>query len=646
MLLIALGFLLLFALFIPALLGSTGTNLSVSGTLSVQRNELFAAEAGLRTRVEAIRQSRTTAVYGQSCGPTAVGTFNGEQVRVQCAPQPSSGDTALTRPPYALLALPSLGSSLEGITDQPTVGGGGGTSDVYVGGDIASNGKIEHVANGAVSHFYVSGTARGHSCVGGNIDDPATNGNVCSVVATNFPDPGASSSGYAKTGGFPAALDPAATCLANATRFAPGYYTHMPSAPGGCASKPWWFGPGLYYFDFVTGAHVLDLTARTVVAGTPNLANFNPTSGSAAPVMPGSCKVDGDIFSTPANGVEWVFGADTVLTVGSSGKVELCPTTSTTAQEISIRGYGAAGEAAPAPTTTTEHPTANVQTPNTAYVSGPSDTGPSAYAIDGITANSAVGSNSTSMITLKTIQDIPAGASVATMVLKIKHQETYTGTGAAPAISAVVHYGATSATVGVGCGSNQLCRSSTSRLDSFDITAPYLASGSTIPAVSVDFGVDSPRNTTTNEALDGVELDVTYVSSGAFRLQSGCAILPVGTAGQCDTVSNDPGALLYVQGTVYAPLGRVDITTASGDPVQLNRGVIARDIRGAIHPGNGSANPFGIGRPKRLALLTAEVSTDGVHWTPRLESLVRFDDNIATGTTRGRVTYISWHVLR
>jgi hypothetical protein len=646
-LVVALAFLLLFALFIPALLGSTQTGISVSQSLNTQRRDIYAAEAGLRTNVEALRNSRTTAVYNQPCGPTVVGTFNGVQVRVRCDPQPSSGDSGLTRPPFALLALPHVDSTTEGVTDTPTVGGGGGTSDVYVGGDVSSNGFIKRAANSASGHFYISGTAEGHSCVGGNIDDPATGNNVCTVVSTVFADPGLTNTGYAKSGGFPAATDPAAICMTNAAKFLPGYYTHMPSAPGACASKTWWFSPGLYYFDFTSGTHVLDLSSQTVVTGTPNPTNYDPASGSAAPVMPGSCKVDGDL--PPYTGTEWIFGADTVLNVGAAAKIELCPTVSDTSQEISLRGYGAAGDAPSGVTTVTDNPTSNTQSPSTAYKVAAVDTGPNAYAIGGALATGVVNSSSSSDITMSGFPDVPTNAVVTKAVLRIKHQETSSGTGNPPTIGATVVYktGTAGTDVPLGCATGQLCASSTQRLDTVDVTAGYQSTnGASVSQMTVDFGVNSPRNTVTTEALDGIELDITYAPSGVFRLQTGCTVLPVGAAGQCDTLSNDPGAQLYVQGTIYAPLGRIDIATASGDPVQLNRGVIARDIIGAIHPGNGSANPFGIGRPDRLALLTAEVSTNGVDWTPTIESLVRFDDNVATSTTRGRVTYLSWHVIR
>jgi hypothetical protein len=253
---------------------------------------------------------------------------------------------------------------------------------------------------------------------------------------------------------------------------------------------------------------------------------------------------------------------------------------------------------------------------------------------------------------VSTFDSLPANASVEKVLLRIKHGETYAAPGVAPTLTATVTYADGSTTTvpvgAVNCASGSFCTSSTGavREDTLDVTQAYLASTATnVPAVRVTFQVTAKATPTTVEALDGIALDVTYAPSGGFRRQSGCAVLPISSDNHCDTVTNSAGGSLFVQGTVDTPLGRVNITTATGDPVQFNRGVIARDIVGAIHPGNGQANPFGLGRPTRLAVLTAEVLRDGV-WRPTITSMVRLDDSIAAGTTRGRVTYISWRVIR
>ena len=101
---------------------------------------------------------------------------------------------------------------------------------------------------------------------------------------------------------------------------------------------------------------------------------------------------------------------------------------------------------------------------------------------------------------------------------------------------------------------------------------------------------------------------------------------------------------MFVQGTVYTPLTRVDITTGTADTVQFNRGIIARDIVAEIKPGNGSSHSFGLGEADRLVLLTVDVQINGT-WTPRLQSLVSIKDSDFS-TPGLKVTYLSWNDLR
>jgi hypothetical protein len=639
-LLLALAFLLLFALFIPALLGSTNTNISVSSTLDTQRKQVYAAESGLRTDVEILRNDRTAARYvnGADCGTTSPQAFNGYSVRVTCAAQPSSGENSLTRPQYALLALPPVTrAATEGVADSPTNGGGGGNAKIYVGGSVASNGIVERVGNSSSGRFVISGGAQGRSCVHASTIVDLGDNPDCTPVATVFTDPGPANATFTSMPTFPAATNPPVTCIANAAKLLPGYYTQMPVS--GCGTKPWWFSPGAYYFDFTTGTHVLNLNGKTVVAGTPNPANYDPLTAGVGPSLPGSCKTDVNL--PPYTGTELVFGADTVMDVGS-GSIELCPDVSFTTQEISILGYGAGGLASTGVTTSTRQPTANSQAPAASYA-----TPTNAYAIDGTNAVSvSIASGATKTITLSAFQAPPANASVEKVLLRIKHSEA-SSSGSATLAGTATYADATTTTFAVGCAANELCVSSIPREDQLDVTDAYLAAASTsIPAVSVAFSVKSPSGATTVESLDGIDLDVTYAPIGGYRRQSGCATLPVTNASECNTLGNANGGMLFVQGTVYASLGRVDITTASsGDPVQLERGVIARDIAGSIHPGGGAANLFGIGIAQRAALLTAQVLING-SWKSTISSLVTFDDNVALGTTRASVKFLSWRVIR
>lgn len=620
-LVLTLFFLITVGFIVTGLLNFSLTSLSTSTALLDQRKQVYAAEGGLYSAVQTIRGTANLGAENAACAtvntPSAI---NGFATRVTCVPQPGSGVTALNRPKYALLALPASGSLTEGVSDSPTNGAGGGNSKVYIGASVASNGIVERVANSASGAFVIDGTAVARSaCLGSNIESVAGVSN-CTTTGTDFADPGlANPTGYALAGGFPAATDPAATCLTNAAKFVPGWYTSAPAAPAACAAKPYWFSPGLYYFDFTgAGSHLWTVNNR-VVGGTPDPARYDPTTGSAL-AMPGSCKTETDV--PPYPGVQFVFGADTTLAIGASGEVELCPTPSATNQQIAVYGYGAMGQASTGVTTSTRNP---VSTTSATFLL-PNN----AQAIDGSVATRTWVTGSTSTLTASGFAALPGGASIEKVLLRVKHSET-----------AAVSTLATTVT-GVPAGTLTLTKSPALHEDALDVTAALQQSGTALSAISVAFSATSTGGATAT--LDGIALDVTYAPSGGFREQTGCALTPVTAVSQCDTLSTTPGSTLYLQGTVYAPLGRVDVVTADGDPVQLNRGLIARDIVAEIHPGNGASHAFGLGRPDRLVLLTASVQV-GATWVPRVESLVALNDNVV-GTPGSSVRVVSWRALR
>lgn len=629
-LVIALVFLIAMGLLISGLLDYSLTSFSTSNALQDQRGQVYAAEGALYSAVQSVRGTANLGAENQSCPdiPTAV-SINGYPTRVHCSPQAGSGSTATNRPQFALLALPASGSTVEGVSDAPTNGSGGGTSDVYVGSKIASNGFIDEAGNGASGKFYINGSAvaRG-ACMGQVVSTPA-----CTTTSTNFTDPG-----YTLPSGGAPGTPAAAQCLTNAVEFFPGTYSSAPTAPGGC-NKPWWFSPGNYYFDFTSaGSHAWDLTGRTVVGGTANPKNFSPTSGSAAPTMPGSCKTEVDL--PPNQGVEWVFGGDTTLTTGT-GSLELCANPATSTQQIAIFGVGGSGAPGASSITATSNPTVAV---------GPlfSNTG-NALAIDGATANDTITKKTSSVLTTSSFSAIslPAGAAVQSATLTIAHMEDASTNFAS--LSALVTSGTYSQSMTSSCATNQLCLSNGSiRTDTLDVTSAFTAHPTTFAtALSVAFTGNASNGHDGIESFDGAQLSVTYVPVGGYRAQSGCVTIALPAVGGCDFLSNASGGQMYIQGTVYAPLARVDVVTATADTVQLNRGVVARDIIAEIHPGNGSSHAFSLGDADRLVLMTVDVQVNGT-WVPRLRSLVAIIDGASSGSfTPGvSVNYLSWEDLR
>jgi hypothetical protein len=102
------------------------------------------------------------------------------------------------------------------------------------------------------------------------------------------------------------------------------------------------------------------------------------------------------------------------------------------------------------------------------------------------------------------------------------------------------------------------------------------------------------------------------------------------------------GAKLAIKGTVYAPIGAVDLSVTGQLNAVTQRGIIARTLqlgltRGAAYTGALLSLP---GAGPRYVLLTAKIG--GV---PKLRADVTIDD--ALGATPGAtVTVTSWSVLR
>src|SRR5581483_8231474 len=334
---LALAFLTFVAIILAVTLSASGANLDATNQLATQRNQQYAADGAIQAAVNNIRGNPALgADNGQNCDYTTPAAFaNSLQVQVSCTPFPGSGTgtASQNRPPYSFLALPTAGSTLEGFFQIPTNGNGGGTSDVNVFGPVASNGIVNETGNGS-GQLLIAGNVTAHSCNGDvNVTNTTVYTKVCNSSAT-IADPGvANPTAYALMSPSAPAMAQAPACLSGAAEFFPGTYNAFPAAPGGCSTKPMWFQPGAYYFDFTgAGSHAWDLSGKTIVGGTPK--NWDPTSAStpAPPIgSTGSCRSEHDF--PPNAGVQWVFGGDSRISVGS-GLLELCAQPSTTQQQL------------------------------------------------------------------------------------------------------------------------------------------------------------------------------------------------------------------------------------------------------------------------------------------------------------------------
>jgi Tfp pilus assembly protein PilX len=629
-LLIALVIITVLGLVLGAMLGFLDSSFRTTVVVNSQRDQVYAAEGAVRAAVDRIRTDLARGNDGDSaCGYSTPASFaNGQQVNVTCEAFPGSGSTGTpdNRPDDAILALSKWGKTWtsgsidEGVIQDPTVGSGGGTSNIHIAGDVASNRYLGDTGAG-VGTMTVQGNVTAHSCG----DVTATKVKSC-PSPTVFADPA-----YARaTDVFPAPA-PAAVCMTSAVALSPGWYTSAPTAPAACAGLTrFWLQPGFYYLDFTTGAHVWDLGGKTVIGGTP--IGWSPSAASPVPTLPHACKTETD--PTPYAGVQVVVGGDTQIH-GSTGQMELCATPSQTSQQIAV--YGNPVSTTPVTPIVDQAATAtSAGAGTTAPFSSPSN----ATSIDGTEAAASLSGTATSAtINLLGYPALPAGSLIESVKLRVKHRESATNglqltvTGASGRVLSLDG----------SCGENNLCQDPAPHENTFDITGLFSDNPSTLTGLMMSYKATrlNSGSPTADAWLDGAVLEVTLSPApGSFRAVAGCGRSVIAPCSLLNTDASS-GGVLYLQGTLYAPTAAVDAVTGVGDPVSFNRGVIARTILLKIHPGSGSATVAGFGGfARRLVELTASIGPKAI-----IKAFVLLDDS-DTSSPGAKVRYLSWDVQR
>jgi hypothetical protein len=444
------------------------------------------------------------------------------------------------------------------------------------------------------------------------------------------------------TGRAPDPPQAAPSCEASAAAavFSPGTYNALP--PFDWCDKPWWFKPGVYYFNFSDpGSHVWTIDG-TVVGGTPY--GWDPMdANSPPPKLPGACRTGDQL--PPNDGVQFIFGGDSQLKVAASGRVELCAQPSPNRQQIAIYGltpsFGATSDpAAPPQEVAPDNATSTGAAP---YDNPPAATG--ATAIDGTATQASIPANTAASLRF----DFPAlqAGIVEHAELRIVHHED-------PGLASLSLDLRDDDTVkqsftvnSVACTPTPPC---TGETQSFDVTSQFfddenLASTADLNAVFTAQALDGGPYTS---FVDGVVLDLKLSPPpDAYRALTGCtqvteATDPLNPRQPCPVLSTEAGAALYVQGTVYAPTGGLDVNGRPDDPVRFDLGVIARTI--VFQPGNGGAPP-GVtagGGFDRNVVLNARVNGNE---TIRVTTSVSFDD--VQGHLDGlppKITYNNWDI--
>jgi hypothetical protein len=624
---LALAFLTFVALVLAATLTAAATNLHATQTLTQQRDERYAAEAGILAATAQMQNNRALGTLPESAGgcgipPESNFDVNSVHVVVDCEPRPGSGagPGAGNRPPYSVLALTSSGDgSNEGVIPV-------GVADLKVFGQVGSRGSC----------YPSPGRADLPDC---KKDDTITD-----------PGEGGLNDGYEPLVASPLpVVSSTATCPSGVAIFSQGTYSAPPSAPG---CNTWWFQPGRYYFDFTNDDH--DVTPNddhvwaintTVVGGIQDPSASRP---GQPPTLPGACRAPGDPFASA--GVQFVFGGDSRMQVDPTGRVELCAPPSTSKQQIAVYGMTPDFLGFPQSTTVLRNPdpqTASSNPPTTGY-----DVPENGAVIgDGQEAQAAIPAGGAASISVGGFPPLPEGSIVKDAVVNVVHHEDPALQEDNPTTQPLTVEVKDGARI---LGSQSFVSSDAcNRLDppscttSLSLKTALQDDPAAVGRLNVTFTTAVPPGLAGpySSSVDGIQLSLDVdLPASSYRPLLGCTQLTLGTPADpqqpCPLLRTRPGAQLYVQGTVYAPTGGFDVNGEPTDPVRFDRGIIARTV--VFRPGSGGA-PAGVvagGGFDRFVDL--EATAEG---TLRLATSVSFDDAQAVVEDRlPRITYIRWDI--
>jgi len=546
---------------------------------------------------------------------------------VSCSADPASGVngtavpiTGANRPGQAIMTLGRT-TGEDGINVKAL----GNPSFFNVKGTIRSNSNI-NIASGTLQSTV--GVSAYGACVGSIVSTPPKTCNT----STNLVDPAYDFEPHYDTPvdalptyrAVPA--DVSASCPGGVVTFLPGYYddgmalSALMTGNGTCGGSTWWFKPGTYYFDFHNNANDPDvyrgsgtvsgssanqwsITRGNLVAGTPTDSDGNViASPGPSPAVPGSCQ--NPIRSTSAQGVQFIFGADSQLALGGSADGEICGSYKATRPPIGVYGVKAGYAAALTPLTGPGS-TATAGLKMSTISSAGSFMNGSRIKEQGETTGLSTWTKTTatpetSAITVSGYAPpspyvIPAGSIVKTATVRVRHSNsanyvaadvlnvTFTprGVTGSPPASPITLSPAPSepANASLVIDSRVLSAAGTS--------SPFATYVHDNGFTGADMTYAATLTHAGTESLDSIQIDISYVKP-AFRsenittITSNCmrAIYP--NNGSCAVLSTSAlssfSGAFYIQGTTYAPLGAVDLTLNNATQQVLRFGVISRSL--------------------------------------------------------------------
>jgi hypothetical protein len=605
---------------------------------------------------DSVRQLATSqysgiAPYSQSpCFPTTEAINGVTGGAVSCTARTNSGTISSSvingEPKQAVLALSANAS--EGTAQAAN-------STAIVQGDIAAGPSMTQGSGSTVTTL--GSVTAGTSCAVSGVVTPLP---FCPTAQPGDPANdatyGGSAANAASQWGLPASFpvtnnSAAPACTTPLVTINPGSYNTKSQIQNllNCPNAVIWFKPGQYYFDFLDASptsHELIFdgatTGSVLVGGSASGWTPGTTAASAVPFPTAAAPATSACDATQ-QGVEFIFGGDTRITV-NSGKAQLCsyvptPTTpvdtATSGQHIAIYAPSTsktvlAGTSNNVPTTAANNSTRAGGASNKAW-SNPAN----GEAVDGALATVKLSSPSQPSQYLDlggfNTSTVPATATGITA--------TATLTASLGGTTGNLHAYLTWSGGPTGDAGQLVADCPTLNCDgalhAITMTATNLTAAQLATLVIRVYG-DNVSNNPIDIAVDGVSVNIPfYLTYNATSGTSSAAPYGPGSASTTAVVKvlgAYPTTVFAVHGTVYAPAGVVDFRSTGVPYTMVDRGVVARHLYLATTQAAGTTQPVIsiplLPRNPRRVLFT--VSFGGA---TELLADVTFTNSAATGGT-------------
>jgi Tfp pilus assembly protein PilX len=521
---------------------------------------------------------------------------------VVCTPEDATGDQGSAvpinngnKPGNAILTLGTSGAE-NGFTFKTN----GSGAAFRVRGGVWSNSNIFRDNNGDLeATTYIRANT-------GCTPPSAMVAPVVNCSASTAPDPNYQSDLDIAGTGIPALRTPPASCPNNGTvTLQPGYYDDVDKLNALTNTNTDCFihlAPGTYYFDFHNNSSD-PLYDTDIASNVGNLWTIGSRKTLVAGTLTSDTTVPGRCVSpiddVNANGVQLIFGGDSRMLINASGQasdVEICGSYHANRPPIAI--YGQKTGASPALTTLTGTTGALTTsgTPTVANVNGNDATFTPLTAAalqddgNGISTwqrtNGGVNGNEARRITMGGFAPpatIPTGAVLKTARLVVRHKSAQNNAGTASTIKITP-----SATGTTALNAFDLNRPGALTTETVDLRSKLGAAQWALFAKGVhDFGytgasIEYVATVGRNQSaqLDAVRLELEYyvpqLRGQTTTAIPGNTVATVGGAPVIQALGNS--TTLYIQGTTYTPLSKIDLSLNNIDESVFRFGVIARSL--------------------------------------------------------------------